>query len=276
MNSGDTSEVTIDKTPKITIVTVVFNDENNIEETIISVINQTYGNLEYIIVDGGSTDKTLTLIKKYRNSITNFISEPDNGIYYAMNKGIDLATGEWILFLNSGDRLLDSQTLEKIDFNHPEKVQIIYGDVEVRFPGFSRIYKAGDLNDLPHTMQFSHQSTFFRTSLHRLNKYSVEYDFASDFHFILSQYLVDPNKFIYQPIVVSSVSTGGISDKKTYLSVVERWKIVKVFELDSPSVRFYYYFALLSQFIKPFLFKESNLNRFRKIKYKLFSITIKP
>ena len=84
--------------PLITVVTVVFNDVQHIEETILSVVNQTYPNIEYIIIDGGSTDGTVDIIKKYEERIAYWVSEPDQGIYDAMNKGIQKATGEWINF----------------------------------------------------------------------------------------------------------------------------------------------------------------------------------
>lgn len=89
--------------PKVSIITVVYNGEKELENTILSVIRQTYDNLEYIIVDGGSTDNTINIIKKYANKISYWISEPDKGIYDAMNKGIDVANGEWLLFRNCGD-----------------------------------------------------------------------------------------------------------------------------------------------------------------------------
>ena len=89
--------------PKITIVTITYNAERYLEQTITSVIEQTYTNREYIVVDGNSSDGTLDIIKKYESEIDNWISEPDNGIADAMNKGIDLATGDYILFLHSDD-----------------------------------------------------------------------------------------------------------------------------------------------------------------------------
>lgn len=88
---------------KISIITVVYNGISEIEKTIQSVLNQTYPNIEYIIIDGGSTDGTIDIIKKYQGQLAYWVSEPDEGIYYAMNKGIQKATGEWIHFRNCGD-----------------------------------------------------------------------------------------------------------------------------------------------------------------------------
>ena len=87
----------------ISIITVVFNDKYGLEETILSVLSQTSENIEYIIIDGGSNDGTVDVIKKYEKSIDKWISEPDNGIYDAMNKGIALASGGFINFMNAGD-----------------------------------------------------------------------------------------------------------------------------------------------------------------------------
>jgi cellulose synthase/poly-beta-1,6-N-acetylglucosamine synthase-like glycosyltransferase len=92
--------------PLITIITVVYNNQEDIEETILSVINQSYDNIEYLIIDGGSSDNTVDIIKKYNNSIDYWISEKDNGIYDAMNKGCRLATGAGLCFLNSGDKFV--------------------------------------------------------------------------------------------------------------------------------------------------------------------------
>ena len=115
--------------PKVSIITVVYNGIEFLEETIKSVIAQTYPNIEYIIVDGGSKDGTLDIIKKYEAHISKWISEPDKGIYDAMNKGIDLATGDWQNFLNAGDSFVDNNVLEKIFTTNLENITLVYGDI---------------------------------------------------------------------------------------------------------------------------------------------------
>lgn len=99
------------KAPLITVITVSYNAVSSIEDTIKSVINQSYKNIEFIIIDGQSTDGTVDIIKKYEKQIAYWTSEPDNGVYDAMNKGIDKSTGEWIIFLGADDILLDNLTI---------------------------------------------------------------------------------------------------------------------------------------------------------------------
>lgn len=100
--------------PLVTVITVVYNAKELLEETILSVLNQTYSNIEYIIVDGGSTDGTLDIIKKYQDKISKYISEPDQGIYDAMNKGMSLSKGQWLNFMNAGDSFYSNDVLQKV------------------------------------------------------------------------------------------------------------------------------------------------------------------
>lgn len=102
------------KNVKMSIITVVYNGVDTLEETILSVVKQNYKNIEYIIIDGESTDGTLEIIKKYQNSIAYWISEPDKGIYDAMNKGINIAKGEWIYFLGSDDWLYNKNVIGSV------------------------------------------------------------------------------------------------------------------------------------------------------------------
>ena len=114
----------------ISIVTVSYNAVLTIEQTILSVINQTYPNVEYIIIDGGSTDGTVDIIKKYEDKIAYWVSEPDKGIYDAMNKGVVVATGEWINFMNAGDIFTDGDVIDKLFHQNIiiNRVGIVFGD----------------------------------------------------------------------------------------------------------------------------------------------------
>lgn len=94
--------------PKITVITICFNIGNELEQTIKSVIGQSYPNIEYIIIDGGSTDDTMAVLKRYKDNISLIVSEPDKGVYDAMNKGVRLATGDYVNFMNGGDRFSNS------------------------------------------------------------------------------------------------------------------------------------------------------------------------
>ena len=106
--------------PIISVVTVVYNDNNNIEKTIKNVLKQTYHNIEYIVVDGASTDGTLEVIKKYSDKLL-YISEPDKGIYDAMQKGANLARGEWVIFRNCGDFFITPDVIEKVFMQYEDK-----------------------------------------------------------------------------------------------------------------------------------------------------------
>ena len=117
---------------KISVITVSYNAAQTIEETLFSVCNQSYLNVEYIIIDGGSTDGTCEIIEKYRNKIGYFISEPDNGIYDAMNKGLKIATGDYVIFLGADDHFISLSVLEEVveEMEKTNKTNIVfYGDV---------------------------------------------------------------------------------------------------------------------------------------------------
>lgn len=122
----------LDKQIKISIITIVLNDKQNIEETIQSVVSQNI-EIEYIVIDGASTDGTLDVLQKHKDKIDTIISEKDSGIYKAMNKAIDMANGEWICFMNSGDMFYDSKVLKNILPKIDDSVDIVYGDQEVRY-----------------------------------------------------------------------------------------------------------------------------------------------
>src|SRR5579863_7406616 len=103
-----------DFNPTLSVITIVYNNVRDIERTILSVLNQTYPHIEYIVVDGLSTDGTLEIIKRYKTKISKLISEKDEGIYDAMNKGLAVATGDYVVFMNSGDEFYEAETVSKV------------------------------------------------------------------------------------------------------------------------------------------------------------------
>ncbi len=155
--------------PLITVVTVVYNGAEFLEDTIKSVIGQTYDNVEYIIVDGGSTDGTLDIIRKYQHTIDYWVSEPDSGIYGAMNKGIVLGSGDWNNFMNAGDVLAGNNILRNIFQIQRLNFDVIYGDSVVFGDGSCSVQRAKNISYfnlfLWSTRAVCHQSLFVRSKV---------------------------------------------------------------------------------------------------------------
>jgi glycosyltransferase involved in cell wall biosynthesis len=176
--------------PKFSIITVTYNAEKVLEDTIQSVIFQTYRNVEYIIVDGASKDHTLEIVNKYHNRINKVISEPDKGLYDAMNKGIQLATGDYLCFLNAGDKFHDSETLQKVvhTLKDQELPDVIYGetaivDEEGHFLHMRRLSAPAHLNwkSFKQGMLVCHQAFFANRKLAINHLYDLQYRFSADF-----------------------------------------------------------------------------------------------
>ena len=176
--------------PKFSIITVTYNAEKVLEDTIQSVIFQTYRNVEYIIVDGASKDHTLEIVNKYHNRINKVISEPDKGLYDAMNKGIQLATGDYLCFLNAGDKFHDSETLQKIvhTLKGQELPDVVYGetaivDEEGHFLHMRRLSTPAHLNwkSFKQGMLVCHQAFFANRELAINHLYDLQYRFSADF-----------------------------------------------------------------------------------------------
>lgn len=230
----------LNNSPLITVITVVWNSNELIEQTILSIVNQSYSNIEYIIIDGGSTDGTLDIIKKYECCIDFWKSEPDKGIYDAMNKGIALATGEWINFLNAGDVFFDNSTTNDVVFEIIKRhVDIIYGDF-IAFNdslGASLLVKAKSLKTIFRGNIFSHQSCFIRSVVLRDNLFDIKYKIAADYNQMLSLFL-KRKVFFYMSIPFAVMNTDGISysNMKTY---IEQMKIVHFYKPYSYNLLFY-------------------------------------
>lgn len=197
--------------PLVTIVTVCYNSVSSIEETIISVINQTYSNLEYIIIDGGSTDGTTDIIKKYSEYISIWVSEHDNGIYDAMNKAILLAKGKWINFMNSGDTFHHNDVIKEIfQKSNYNKVGVIYGITNLVYSDFTQLQYPNELTRTNY-MPFIHQSSFVDADLMRKYKFDLNLKICADRNLFYKLY---SNKilFAYRDIIISNYEVQyGIS-----------------------------------------------------------------
>lgn len=211
--------------PKISVVTVVYNDVDNIEKTILSVLSQSYPNVEYIIIDGNSTDGTIEMIKEYASRISYWISEKDEGIYDAMNKGLKYASGDWVIFMNSGDWFYDETVIEKVfSDKYSSAIGVIYGAVEFRFANEKIIQQPYSLPHILKGMAFSHQSAFVRTSLLKQSPYNVHFRIVADYEFFLREYKLGVG-FQYVPEVIASFDKlTGISASPTYMNYKKHLK----------------------------------------------------
>lgn len=241
--------------PLISIITVCYNSEKFITDTIESVLSQTYKKYEYIIIDGGSTDGTIEIIQNYKEYINNWINEPDKGIYDAMNKGAGLAQGEWIMFLNSGDRFYKNNTLENVfcKHNYQDRADFIYGDCKITYSHeLSRIEKARKIEELWKGMAFSHQSLFTNAEVFKKHKFNIDNKIAGDFEFIYQCYLRG-YKFHYLNFPIAEVLAGGLSDVNRISSILSWWKTVKKYSKEFTLINICYLSLLLESFVKSFV-----------------------
>jgi glycosyltransferase involved in cell wall biosynthesis len=198
--------------PLITVITVVRNGEKTLEQTILSVIHQTYQNVEYIVIDGASTDNTLNIIKKYDDKIDYWISEPDEGIYYAMNKGIDLATGEYIAFLNSDDWYEDTTCEIISEYIKKYNDDVYYGLMKVVSGNHEILFIVGHhINNISRNM-ISHPSTFIRKEVLHKHRFAVKYKYSSDYALMICLFN-QGFKFRFIEKTLVNFSIGGTSGK---------------------------------------------------------------
>jgi glycosyltransferase involved in cell wall biosynthesis len=199
--------------PKVSIITVTYNCESLVGETLLSCINQTYENKEIIVIDGKSTDGTLSRVKKYESRLGVIISEKDNGIFDAMNKGISLASGEWIIFMNSGDSFVSDTTLSELkELLQNSACGVIYAPHILRYNNHERL-----INDIPffeqkklyRTMGFSHQSCLVRTSLASKYGFSPDFKLSADYKIIWSIYYDEKAMFIKSPTPIAVMDDNG-------------------------------------------------------------------
>lgn len=218
---------------KISIITVSLDAVRTIEQTIQSVINQSYKDIEYIIIDGGSTDGTVDIIKKYESKINHWISEPDAGISDAFNKGVKLAKGDYINFQGADDYLWDNDVIEKIvDGIRPKKDELVCGRIarieevhsdKVLWVSSGKKFRKSDLlfhMALPHQALFMHKRFFEKYGL-----FDVNLVYSMDYELLLRAYKNFPD-VIMKDIMVSAWRAGGIGQGKT-LKIFAEYDIIK-------------------------------------------------
>jgi glycosyltransferase involved in cell wall biosynthesis len=202
---------------KVSIITVCYNSESTILETIHSVLSQTYPNIEYIIVDGNSRDKTVDIIKAFNSEISKWISETDNGLYDAMNKGISLATGDIIGILNSDDTFYSEKTIEQIvDFHMEHKIDASVGNIIQwdNMKNVKRKYSSINWNPVKLKIGFMppHPSIFLKKELFTTyGFYSNEFKIAADYELITRFFFKNNINWMYSDIITTSMLTGGLS-----------------------------------------------------------------
>jgi len=233
---------------KITIITVTRNDAGRLKKTIDSVVSQTFRDKEHIVIDGGSKDGTHELLMKYSNVIDRWVSEPDEGIYDAMNKGIQRATGEWILFLNSGDLFFDSRVLEDVySETIPANVDSIYGDTVYTYgeKGYKEFRKAGEIRHFWKGLMTFHQSFFLRRRIMEQRRFDLQYKVAADFDCLYALYM-NRGFFLHIPVYVSLVDTTGVSNNESIIrSVYEHWHVISKYHRNNLHYHVYYFFRYL-------------------------------
>ena len=204
---------------KLSIITVNFNDAEGLERTIKSVISQTFRDYEFIIIDGGSTDGSVGVIKQYESYIDYWVSEPDGGIYSGMNKGLRQAKGDYVNFMNGGDCYHSEDVLEKI-FAFNSKADIITGEHSEN--GARNIGKDGvTMLDL-YKWSIDHQASFIRRDVALRHPYDEKYRIVSDWKFFIEALIFDNCSFYYTDIIVVDVDMKGISNTNSVLDKKER------------------------------------------------------
>lgn len=206
---------------KVSIITVVKNNSKTIEDTIRSVASQDYHDIEHIIIDGVSTDGTLDKIHKHKHRLAQFVSEPDQGIYDAMNKGISFATGELIGFLNGDDIYAGPEVVsDVVEAFHHQDTDSVFGDqVFVDILNSSKIiryYSSGYFTPkrIANGWMPAHQTIFFKKTVYeKYGKFKIDYQIAADFEFIARVYAKAGISYYYLPRVMVKMRKGGVSTK---------------------------------------------------------------
>jgi glycosyltransferase involved in cell wall biosynthesis len=241
--------------PKLSVITIVYNNVKDIERTMLSVLNQSYPQLEYIVIDGASKDGTQKVIEKYRDRLTRYLSEPDHGIYDAMNKGLALATGDYVLFMNSGDEIYSPDTVTDV-FDNQNSADIYYGETEMynekwESQGQRRHCAPENFNwrSFKYGMSVGHQAIYIKRSI--TEPYDLQYKYSSDIDWIIKA-AKKASSIVNTHMYVAKYLVGGMSKKKHFASLQERFKIFNKYYGLIPNLINHVFIALslISYFVR--------------------------
>ena len=220
--------------PVVSVITVVYNSEKLLERTIQNILSQTYQNIELIIVDGGSKDGTLDIIKKYNDRISYWVSEKDNGLYDAMDKGLQLASGDYVWYINSGDLIFDNTTTEKIFAENRTDADIYYGDTLYINTKNEPIGLRGEItnkklpkhlkvDDFKYGMVICHQAFVMKRSI--AARYDLQYKYVADYDWEIAC-IKNSKIFVHTHLTLAQFLTEGFSTKHRQQSVKEKHRVM--------------------------------------------------
>lgn len=250
------------------IIIVSYNTKKDFIKTLNSIKEQTYKNYEIIVVDGNSIDGTKKEIIKRKKTISKFVIEKDKGIYHAMNKGIKMSSGNWIIFMNSGDLFYKKNVLYNFISENVKNCDIVYGDTLVSAKNLKYVVNSKPFEYKTLLMPFCHQSVFVKSNILKKRNFSLIYRFSSDFDFFYYCYL-SKKKFQKIDYIISKVTSGGFSDKNRQMVFNENLTIIK--KKGNKSLLYFLYLIKISQYLKDiirFIFPSFIQELILKKKYK--------
>ena len=248
-------------TTKLSIITICKNCAANLDKTLRSIVCQDYnGPTELIVIDGGSTDNTISIINKYSSKITRWISEPDKGVYDAMNKGISISSGDWLCFMNAGDTFASPHSVSQsfhtslLSNSVTSNTQVIYGDYIASFSNQQKLIKALPIKTLHWHMSFCHQSSFIknRPDLHFDDSMKIAADYEV-FRDLLKRY--GESCFVYTDCPVAVFDMTGASNNNI---VKQRQEYLTIYKNYNPHNLHYWTFWLVTKLHFNFRFGIAN------------------
>lgn len=255
---------------KLSVITINYNNRDGLRKTVESVINQTSTQYEYIVIDGGSTDGSVDVIKEYTDKIDYWVSEPDKGIYNAMNKGIAVAKGEYCIFLNSGDWFYDNKILSLI-FPHLDGTDVVAGHLKLDTDGIWYAPEEVTMSMLYGGKTLSHPATFIKTSLLKRYYYDESYKIVSDWKFFIQIFIYDNASYKPINLIISMFDTNGISSTNKNLCTDETFCVLK----NDFNHRVYDYYLSHSIDDDGRLYNIIRQTKYRKIVYSFIVVIFK-